>query len=434
MNATQSKFGAGRPLWIGFVALIVLVFGLGAWSALAQITGAIIASGQIVVEGNRQAVQHAQGGTVGQILVQEGDRVNAGDMLLQLDDKLLRSELAIIEGQLFEIMSRTSRLEAERDAAVEVVFDEELVREKDNYPDIAELMDGQSSLFRARKDSLARETEQLAERKTQSGNQIIGAEAQLTALKEQLSFIEEELSDQRELLQKGLTQAAKVLSLQREKSRLGGQVGELVAEIARLRGQITEIEIEILKLSTTLREEAITQLRDLQYREIELRERRLSALETLSRLEVRAPVGGIIYSRQVNTVGAVIQPADVLMYVVPQDTPLVIASRIDAINVDEINIGQEAILRFSSFDQRTTPELNGVVTKISPDAFLDENTGYTYYEAEVIPKDGELLKLGDLVLVPGMPVEAFIRTGERTPLTYLLKPLADYFNKAFRET
>lgn len=434
MSSSVKRYGAGKPLWIGFIALIFLVFGIGAWAVLAQIAGAIIASGQIVVEGNRQAVQHAQGGTVGEIHVKEGDHVAAGQMLLRLDDKLLRSELAIIEGQLFEIVSRGSRLKAERDSANEVSFDPELLGEQVQHPEIIELMQGQANLFLVRRESMARETEQLEERKAQVGNQIVGSQAQLDALTEQLGFIDEELEDQRALLEKGLTQAARVLSLEREKSRLGGQVGELIAEAARLKGQITEIQIGILKLSTNLREEAITQLRDLQYREIELRERRLSALETLSRLEVRAPVNGIIYSRQVNTVGAVIQPADILMYVVPQDTPLVVSSRIDAINVDEISIGQEAILRFSSFDQRTTPELKGVVTKISPDAFVDDRTGYTYYEAEVVPKPGELEKLGDLVLVPGMPVEAFIATGERSPLTYLLKPLADYFNKAFRET
>ncbi|MHA3913958.1 HlyD family type I secretion periplasmic adaptor subunit [Halovulum sp. GXIMD14793] len=432
--STPRRYRAGQPLWIGFVTLLILIFGIGTWSALAHIAGAIIAPGQIMVEGNRQAVQHAQGGTVGEILVQDGDHVASGDLLLRLDDKLLRSELAIIEGQLFEILARSARLKAERDGADEVDFGEDLKAEKVNYPEIESLMAGQANLFAARRESMARESEQLAEKKIQVGKQIEGAEAQLAALQEQLGFIDQELADQRTLLEKGLTQMARVLSLEREKSRLNGQVGGLIADVARLRGQVSEIEIEILKLRTGLREEAITQLRDLQYREIELREKRLSAQETLSRLEVRAPVAGVIYGRQINTVGAVIRPADVLMFVVPQDIPLVISSRIETIHVDQVSIGQEAILRFSSFDQRTTPELTGTVVRVSADAIVDEKTGVTFYEAEVIPNEGELDKLEGLTLIPGMPVEAYIQTGDRTPLAYLVKPLADYFNRAFRES
>ncbi len=434
MTQPVKRYRARTPLVIGYLALIVLVGGVGSWSALASIAGAIIAPGQIEVEGNRQAVQHALGGTVGEILVQDGDSVAAGDLLLRLDDKLLRSELAIVEGQLFEILSRSARLRAERDGATSVDFGKELDVEQTSYPEIAELVAGQANLFVARRESMQRESDQLSERKIQVGRQIEGAEAQLAALKEQISFIDEELNDQRALLEKGLTQAARVLSLERERSRLNGQVGGLLADTARLRGQISEIEIEILKLNTGLREEAITQLRDLQYREIELREKRLSARETLSRLEVRAPVAGLIYGRQINTVGAVIRPADVLMFVVPRDIPLVVSSRIDPIHVDQVLVGQETILRFSSFDQRTTPELSGTVARVSADAIVDEQTGQPYYEAEVIPKEGELAKLGELTLIPGMPVEAFIQTGERTPLAYLIKPLADYFNRAFRET
>lgn len=434
MSDNKSLWSPARQLKIGFFALFVLVFGLGAWGTIANITGAVIASGMIVVEGNRQAVQHPQGGVIGEIRVNEGDKVVIGDLLVRLDDNLLRSELTIIEGQLFEILARTGRLEAERDGATEVTYDEELLALAEEYPGVFELMEGQASLFLARGESLSREREQLVERKIQVGNQVEGATAQLESLREQLALIEEELTDQKILLEKGLTQVTRVLSLQREKSRLGGQVGELIAEVARLHGQGTEIEIGILKLKTNLREQSITELRDLQYREIELRERRLSSQETLSRLEVRAPVSGIVYGRQVNTIGAVIRPADIIMYIVPQDIPLVVSSRIDAIHVDEIHIGQEATLRFSSFDQRRTPELLGYVTKISPDAFIDENTGFTYYEAEILPQEGELEKLGDLILLPGMPVESFIRTTDRTPLSYLVKPMADYFNKAFRES
>ncbi|MEM8656632.1 MAG: HlyD family type I secretion periplasmic adaptor subunit, partial [Pseudomonadota bacterium] len=254
------------------------------------------------------------------------------------------------------------------------------------------------------------------------------------AMAEQQRLIEEELEGQKALLASGLTQQSRVLSLEREAARQQGVLGELQARVAQFRAQISETEIEILRLTDGLREEAITTLRDLEYREIELRERLLSTRETLDRLEVRAPATGIIYARAVNTPRAVVRPADVLMYVVPQGQPLVISSRIETIHVDQVNIGQTATLRLPAFDQRTTPELEGIVTKISPDAFTDETTGMSYYTAELLPLEGEIEKLGDLQLLPGMPVEAFIRTGDRTPLNYLIKPLSDYFTKAFRET
>ncbi|MEO1551216.1 MAG: HlyD family efflux transporter periplasmic adaptor subunit, partial [Pseudomonadota bacterium] len=197
---------------------------------------------------------------------------------------------------------------------------------------------------------------------------------------------------------------------------------------------IAEIEIEILRLDSSLREEAITTLRDLQYREIELRERRISTLETLSRLEVRAPVSGVVYGKTVHAIRSVVRPADPVMYIVPQDENLVISSRIETIHIDQVRLGQAATLRFSAFDQRTTPELNGTVTKISADVLTDEVTGQNYYSAELLPDEGEVDRLEGVTIVPGMPVDAFIKTGERTPLNYLLKPLTDYFSKAFRET
>lgn len=434
MSDANSSWSPKRPLIVGFSALGFLVFGLGAWSAFANISGAIVAPGMIIVEGNRQAVQHPEGGVVGEILVEEGAYVRAGDPLLRLDGRMLQSELAIIESQLFEIMARRARLQSERDGTEALRFDQELLDLANTRTEVLELMLGQERLFRARQDSMAKEVEQLAEQKIQIGNQIEGSTAQLDALQEQLGFIEQELADQQSLLEKGLTQATRVLSLQREHSRLNGLVGELTSQAAGLRARVTEIEIGALKLDTNLREQAISELRDIQYREIELKERRLSGKETLSRLEVKAPVGGVIYGRVVNTIGAVIRPADVVMYIVPQDIPLVISTRIDAINVDEVALGQEAALRFSAFDQRTSPEIYGYVSKISGDTFVDENTGYTYYQAEILPKEGEVERLGNITLVPGMPVESFIKTGERTPLNYLIKPLADYFNKAFRES
>lgn len=427
------KWSARTPLLIGFVALALLLGGFGTWAVMANISGAIVASGEVKVEQNRQVVQHPDGGVVASIPVKEGDTVTAGDLLVGLDGTDLRSELAIVENQLFEIMARRGRLEAERDSAADITFDPELLAAGDR-PQIANLIDGQRRLFEARNESLARETEQLDLRSDQIAEQVKGITAQQTALESQLSLIEQELKDQKSLLDKGLAQASRVLALQREEARLRGEVGGLIAGAAEAQERITEIGIEKLKLTTLRREEAITRLRDLQYQELELQERRRSLQGRLDRLDLRAPVSGIVYGLTIFGERAVIRPADPVLYLVPQDRPLVIESRITPIHVDEVYPSQSVILRFAAFDQRQTPELNGTVVSISADTFVDDRSGASYYRAEIMLNDGEMDKLKGQTIVPGMPVEAFIRTANRTPLAYLIKPLADYFNRAFRES
>ncbi|KPQ20800.1 MAG: HlyD family secretion protein [Rhodobacteraceae bacterium HLUCCA24] len=302
-------------------------------------------------------------------------------------------------------------------------------------PDIRDLVDGQVLLFEARGESIARETEQLQRRAAQIGNQIEGIEAQQTALSRQLELIERELADQQSLLDRGLAQASRVLALEREQARLAGQMGELTAQKAQAEVRITEIDLEILSLDTRRREEAISRLRDLQFHELELAEQRRSLRNRLERLEIRAPVGGVVYGMQVTTPRSVLRPADPVMFIIPQDRPLVIASQVDPIDIDQIRVGQEVTLRFSSLNQRTTPELFGTVRLVSPDAFTEDGTRRSYYRVEITLSEDERNRLPEnATLVPGMPVEAFIQTDSRTPVTYLVKPLSDYFAKAFRES
>jgi len=428
-----SNYSIRRHVWLGFATLALLVGGIGLWSVSVTISGAIVAGGQVMVESNRQIVQHPDGGVVGEILVADGDTVEAGQVLVRFDSTLQQSRLAIIEGQLNEIMARRARLEAERDGANDLTLPVGLV-ELTNEPAMIRLIEGQVSLFEARSASLDGERAQLAERIIQIENQIRGAEAQQTALKTQLTLLEPELRDQQDLLSRGLTQAATVSALQREAARLAGSIGEIDANIAENRGRIAEIELEGLRLGSTFREQAISSLRDLDYSEIELRENRLALLETLSRLDVRAPRAGIIHGLAVHAIRAVVQGAEPILYIIPQDSPLIIAARIPVIDIDQVFVGQLARLRFVAFDQRSTPELNGQIARISPDSLLDERSGQAYYAAELTLDAGEVARLGDgLTLLPGMPVEAFIATGDRTPLSYLVKPFADYFNRAFRE-
>ncbi len=433
-QTTRRRWSARIPLLIGFVTLFVLIGGVGVWSVATQISGAVIASGHIQVESNRQIVQHPQGGVVGEILAKDGDLVSAGDVVIRLDGTLLQSELAIIEGQLFEILAREARLQAERDGADTLSPSELLLTTIAENPQVQALLDGQQRLFKARKDTLAREESLLTEQIGQIQDQIAGTEAQLAAYSEQQKLIAKELADSQILFDQGLALASRMSALQREDARLRGEIGKLTATIAQLRGQISGINIEILKLTSTRQEEAIASLRDLEHTRIELSQRRLSTLETLSRLEVRAPVSGIIYGTRVFALKSVIQAAEPIMYVIPQDQVLLVNARIEAIHIDQVHPGQDVTLRFVAFDQRNTPEISGRVSKLSADVFTDEATGANYYQAELLPIEGETTKLGDQVLLPGMPVEAFIQTEARTPLSYLAKPFTDYFKKAFRES
>lgn len=428
------KWSAKRPVIIGLIVLLVLVGGFGTWASLSTISGAIVAAGQIEVEQNRQVVQHPDGGVVSEILVDEGQYVEAGEPLIRLDPTLLASQFAIVEGQLFEVMARRARLEAERAQADDMEFAPELIELAASRDDVARLIDGQHQLFSARRITAERESEQLLNQTVQIRNQIGGLEAQHAAMSEQLSLIEQELADQQSLLDRGLAQASRVLALRREAAGLAGSLGELTASKASAQERISEIELAILKLETDRQEDAITQLRDLQFTELELAEQRLSLREQLARLEMRAPVAGIVYDLSVFATRAVIRPADQVMFIVPQDRPLIITARVEPIHIDRVFVGQDVVLRFPAFDARTTPELSGVVTQVSPDAFTDERTQATYYRAEIQLPEGELDRLPEgITLIPGMPVETYIRTADRTPLAYLVKPLADYFNRAFRE-
>lgn len=432
---SATEWSARGSLTLGVLALVVLVGGFGVWAVATEIAGAIVASGRVEVDRNRQVVQHIDGGVVTALSVDEGDSVSKGQMLIRLDDTNILSEVAVVEGQLWELMARRGRLEAERDQTGVVSFDPELLKEAAGNADVQGFIDGQKRLYVARVETLNRSLEQLGKRVEQIDNQILGIDAQNVALSRQLDLIQSELKDQQQLLDKGLAQATRVLGLQREEASLAGRVGELLASRAQSEGRITEIEIEMLKLETTRREEAITTLRDLRYRELEMTERRRNLKQRVARLDIRAPVSGIVYGLNVFALQSVVRPAEPLLYIVPQDRPLVVAVQVPTIHIDQVYPGQNVSLRFSTFNQRTTPELIGNVVHISADAFQDEVTGQSYYRAEIELADGEIAKLpAKEVLIPGMPVDAYLRTQDRTPLEYLLQPLSEYFMKAFRES
>ncbi len=436
MSAESDRdFPLRTPMLVGFLSILLLVGGFGTWAATTNISGAIIANGQIEVDQNRQVIQHPDGGVVSEILVDEGETVTVGEPLIRLDGSRVQSELTIVEGQYFELVARRARLQAERDGAETVKFDEDVLARAETDDEVAELVEGQRNLFDARRDSIQREIEQLSKRRDQISDQIIGIDAQQTALLRQLALIEEELSDQQSLLDRGLAQASRVLSLQREQARLSGTVGDLTAQKAQAEGRSTEIDIQILQLDTKRREEAITTLRDSQFQERELAEQRRALLERLDRMVITAPVSGVVYGLRVYAPRSVIRAADPVMFLVPQDRPLVIAAQVLPLNIDQLYLDQTVSLRFPAFDQRETPELFGRVVQISADAFQDEGSQVSYYRVEIVLSEGQMDRLPEgSTLIPGMPVQAYIRTADRTPLAYLVKPFTDYFTKAFRES
>ena len=432
-GSSNDGWAARGYIRFGMICVILLAGGLGGWSATAKLAGAVIAGGQLRVEAQRQVVQHPDGGVVGEILVRNGDVVEGGEVLIRLDETTLRSELTVLESQLFEIMARRGRLLAEQADLDEILFHPELLEAAQTRPEVQALIDGQIGLFDARLQTMTSEMAVMAEREIQIEEQIEGALAEMDALTQQSGLIEQELTGMRRLEQQGLARKDRVLSLEREKARLLGEFGQMKAQNGQLKGQISELKIEVLRMRDSRREEAITQERELGYRELELSERRIALLEQLNRLEIRSPRPGVIHDMTVFALKSVVRPAEPVLYVVPSDTGMVVDAQIEPLHRDQVHQAQDVVLRFSGFNTRTTPEVFGKVRKVSSDTSLDEASGLSYFSAEVVLNEGEIEKLEGNELVAGMPVEVYIQTGERTPINYLMRPITDYFSRALRE-
>lgn len=419
---------ARRPLLLGLLTLALLIGGFGIWAATAQINGAIIAPGMVEVDRNRQIVQHPDGGVVVAIAVQEAQLVQAGDLLLQLDGRALRSEMSVVNGRLAEVLAESARLEAERDSLPVPAFPAELASLAQVGVDISRITLGQTRMFQARRDSFLRQTEQLDKRSAQIAAQIDGIRAQKQAIQRQLSLIQQELAVMQGLLDKGLAQARQVLALQRQEAQLIGDSAELAASQAQAEGRATEVTLEKLRLSALRQEEANTQLRDMDQTKLDLIERRLVLQNRILALDIRAPVSGIVLNLQVTTPQSVILPADPLMYIVPQDRPLVVTTQLTPLQIDEVRAGQSVRVVFPS---QQGQERAGRITWVSADALLDPQSRKFSFRAEIaLDQD----PVATSPLMPGMPVEAFIETSARTPLTYLVEPFTTYFRRAFRES
>jgi HlyD family secretion protein len=429
---TQVSRSIRKHLLAGLAASVALLAGVGGWAATTNLAGAVVASGHLVVDSYTKKVQHPKGGVVGEILVSEGGRVKAGDVVMRLDATQTRANLAIVTKRLDELGARMARLEAERDDMPELTFPPALVARKD-HPDVASAMRSETKLFEFRKSYREGRKAQLAERITQFEHEIEGLKAQEVAYDNGLTVLQAEIISQKSLREQGIVSVQRLNSLQTQAATFGGERGEKIAYQAQTAGRITETKLQILQIDQELRTEVGRELREIQAQTGEYVERKVAAEDELKRIDIIAPQSGMVHEMAVHTVGGVVTPADPIMLIVPEGEDLALEVQIVPKDIDQLQVGQKAMLRMTAFNQRVTPELEGHVSRIAADITTDQRTGLSYYLARISMSVAEREKLNNAPLVPGMPAEAFIQTSERTALSYIVKPLTDQINRAFRE-
>jgi HlyD family secretion protein len=422
-----------RHLQLGGALCVLLVFGVGGWSATAQLAGAIIAPGSIVVETDVKKVQHQIGGVVAELNVKNGDFVEAGKVLIRLDNTATGASLTMVTKTLDELSGRRARLLAEQAGEETIDFPPQLLEQASGDNGFARIIAGERRLFEARKAARSGQEAQLRERIAQLDEEAQGLSAQKSAKDQEILFIKDELRGVQSLYDRNLLPLNRVTALRRDYTRLEGERGQIISAIAQAKGKIAETELKIIQVSQDLRTEVLRDLRDIDGRIGELTERRIAAEDQFKRTELRAPQSGIVHQLNVHTVGGVIGPAETLMVIVPQSDGLSVEARVPPQARDQIVLGQPVMVRFSAFDQNTTPQLAGSVSLIAPDVTRDPRTNQPYYAIRIAISDQEIARLNGLSLVPGMPAEAHLQTHVRTALTYLAKPLMDQFSRAFRD-
>ncbi len=429
----NTKRSLGRTLFVGYVSVIAIVGVLGAWSTMADLNGAVIAPATIVVESYSKRVQHLDGGIVRKILVQDGDRVTEGQDLVILDPTDTRSELSIIEGMQNELLVKKARLEAQRDGRLELNLAAEL-KARASDPALVEIISGQLKLLQSSTDSDKGKTDQLNQQVSQLNEQIKGIDGQTAALGTQITLIGDELGSLKTLEAKGLVPRSRILAVEREQARLKGEQSSQVSTRASAEARIGEVKLRIIQINDDRRTESLTDLRETETRLAELKEKRVSSSSRLARSSIKAPITGTVYQLAVHTEGGVIGAGDTLMLIVPEGDDLVLQAQVLPKDIDEVVVGQQALVRFPSFNARVTPEVNAVVTQVAADVSRMDAQSPPFYAVRITISAKELLRLKEHKLKPGMSAEAFIQTTARSPLSYLLKPLIDQFSHAMRES
>jgi HlyD family secretion protein len=433
-SSGTSRRSIRRHFLVGAFVASALVASVAGWAGTAKLAGAVIAKGIVVVDSEVKKIQHPTGGIVGELRVRNDQRVKEGDVLVRLDETQTKANLAVFTKSLDEHYARQARLEAEKDGAETIHFPADLLAREANDPAVAHILDGERKLFGLRSEARNGQKAQLRERASQLKEEIGGLTVQVTAKGQEIDLIEEELKGVVDLWQKQLVPFTRVTSLKRDAARLGGERGQLIASKAEAAGKIAEVELQIIQVDQDIRSKAAEELSDVRAKISEVSERKIAAEDQLKHIDIRAPQTGRVHELAVHTVGEVITPGETIMLIVPENDALSIQAKVSPDDIDELRAEQPALLRFSAFNSRTTPELKGKVSWIAPDQTEDKRTGTSYYTIRIAVSDAEIARLRDLKIIPGMPVEVFVQTGSRTMLSYMLKPLTDQLTRTFRES
>jgi len=431
-QAPQVQNSIRRHVRIGLAALVIVGGGLGAWAAIAELAGAVVAGGTLVVESSVKKVQHPTGGVVGELLVKEGARVQAGEIVIKLDETQTKANLQVVANGIDELLAREARLDAERNGATKVEFPEQLLS-RVSEPNVEKAVTGEQRHFQFRLESREGQKKQLRERIDQLKQQIQGYTEQTEAKKKEIALVKRELVGVRTLYDKQLVPETRINALEREAARLEGESGQLIAAIAEAKGKISEVELQMIQIDQDMRSQDAQEIADVRAKLSELTERKVAAVDQLKRVDIRAPLAGTVHQLSMHTVGGVIGPGEQIMLIVPDSDALTVEAKVSPADIDQLQIGQVAALRFSAFNQQTTPELFGKITRIAVDLTEDQRSGASYYVVRIGIDADSLRQLQGLKLVAGMPVEVFIQTGSRNVLSFLIKPLEDQAARAFKE-
>jgi HlyD family secretion protein len=434
---TLQRFDVGRSIarhvLFGLCALVLIGGGFALWATMAQLSGAVIASGTLVVDSNVKKVQHPTGGVIGELRVKEGDHVEAGQILVKLDETQTRANLAVLVNAINELLAREARLDAERTGANEISFPDQLLAQRSDVV-VEKVLGGEKKHFELRREARNGQKQQLQERAAQLVEQIGGLNTQISAKDAEVELVIKELGGIRQLWEKQLVPISKLTALEREAARLGGEKGQLVAAVAEAKGKIAEVQQQIIQIDQDMRSQGAQELAEVRAKLSELTERKIAAEDLLRRVDIRSPQTGTVHELAVHTIGGTVAPGEPIMLIVPDNDLLTVEAKVSPTDIAQLHLDQLAELRFSAFNSRVTPELSGHVTRVAPDITQDQRGGASYYVVRVGIDSGELEKLKGLKFVPGMPVEVFVQTPPRSMISYLLKPLRDQAVRALRES
>ena len=417
----------------GLFVILALFGGLGAWAAIAPLSGAVIAVGVVKVDTNRKTVQHFEGGIVKEILVRDGDHVQSGQTLVVLQDERVGSTRDYLQGQLDSELARAARLQAERDGLDTIKFPESLVSHSDDTK-VDEILKSETVYFNAKIVTLEERITLLRQQIKQTQEQIAGLEAQSRAEDMAIAYLQEEVSANEVLDKKRYVEKVHILGLKRSIEEYEARKGEHRADIAVARQKITDLELRIIDLKNARLNEAADKLTVAQQTINEIQERLRPARDATTRQTVVAPIEGTVVNLRVFTLGGIVKAGEPILDIVPEGTPLIIEAKVNVIDIDDLLLDQEADIRLSAYKTRSTPLVLGRLIYIAADSLVEQTTGQAYYLVHIEVDPESLREAKNLILYPGMPAEVFIKTGERTALDYLLAPITQTLRRSMRES